>query len=89
MSISNEDVASILSFVNKLDTSDVQVMIMRDDSLIRNTTVLKRGVYNQLGEKVSPGTPKAILPFDSTSFEPNRLGLAKCCLIQKTHCLPE
>lgn len=77
MAISNEDVASILSFVKKLDTSDVQVMIMRDDNLIRNTYILKRGVYDQLGEKVTPGTPKAILPFDTTSFEPNRLGLAK------------
>jgi hypothetical protein len=55
-------------------------MIMKDTSKIRPTHILKRGVYDNLGDEVTFNTPKAILPFDTTRFEKNRLGLAKWLL---------
>jgi hypothetical protein len=76
MEISNEDVKSILSFVNKRDTNRLIVSVMGDLDTTRKTFVLKRGAYDAPGEEVQPGTPKAILPFDD-SYPKNRLGLSK------------
>jgi hypothetical protein len=77
MKITDEDVDTILSFINKLDTGVVRVMIMKDDSIPRSTHILGRGVYDQKGEVVMPNTPKAILPFDTSTFSQNRIGLAE------------
>ena len=76
MEISNADVKSILSFVNKRDTSRLIVSVMGDLDTTRKTFVLNRGVYDAPGEEVQPGTPRAILPFNE-SYPKNRLGLAK------------
>ncbi|MCX6217512.1 PSD1 and planctomycete cytochrome C domain-containing protein [Spirosoma sp.] len=76
MEISDEDVKSILSFVNKRDTNRLIVSVMGDLDTTRKTFILKRGVYDAPGDEVQPGTPKAILPFDPT-YPKNRLGLAK------------
>ncbi len=76
MEISDEDVKSILSFVNKRDTNRLIVSVMGDLDTTRKTFVLKRGAYDAPGDEVQPGTPKAILPFDG-SYPKNRLGLAK------------
>ena len=76
MEISNEDVKSILSFVNKRDTNRLIVSVMGDLDTTRKTFVLKRGAYDSFGEEVQPGTPNAILPFDP-GYPKNRLGLAK------------
>lgn len=76
MHITNEDVKSILKFVNKQDTDKLIVSVMGDSEVYRKTYILKRGNYNTYGDEVSPGTPKAILPFDNT-YPKNRLGLAK------------
>jgi hypothetical protein len=77
MEISNEETKSILSFVNKTDTNRLIVSVMGDlpDST-RPTYILKRGNYDAPGEEVKPGTPKAILPFNS-QYPENRLGLAQ------------
>ncbi|MBU1821095.1 MAG: PSD1 and planctomycete cytochrome C domain-containing protein, partial [Bacteroidetes bacterium] len=77
MEISNEEAKSILSFVNKTDTNRLIVSVMGDlkDST-RKTYLLKRGNYDAPGEEVEPGTPKAILPFNS-KYPKNRLGLAR------------
>ena len=80
MSITSEDVNSILKFVNKKDTTPVLVMIMKDSSKIRPTRILKRGVYDNPGDTVPFNTPSAILPYDTTKFEKNRLGLSKWLL---------
>jgi len=77
MTITKEDRESILSFISKLDTGKVDVMIMKDSTGIRQTKLLERGVYDRPGEVVSPGTPESILKYDPKKFEPNRLGLAK------------
>ncbi len=77
MTITKEDKEGILSFISKLDTGKVDVMIMKDSTGIRKTKLLERGVYDQPGEVVSPGTPESILKYDPKKFEQNRLGLAK------------
>jgi hypothetical protein len=84
ISISNEEVKSILSFINKKDKDPVPVMIMRDSSKIRPTHVLKRGAYDAPGDLVKFNVPNAIYPFDTTTYSPNRLGLAKW-LLEKDH----
>ena len=76
MQISNDDVKSILKFVNKMDTNKLIVSIMGDTEVYRKTYILKRGNYDAHGDEVQPGTPKAILPFNS-KLPGNRLGLAE------------
>ncbi|MBK7809056.1 MAG: PSD1 domain-containing protein [Saprospiraceae bacterium] len=77
MTITKEDKEGILSFISKLDTGKVDVMIMKDSTGIRKTKLLERGVYDRPGEVVSPGTPESILKYDPKKFEQNRMGLAK------------
>jgi hypothetical protein len=77
MQITNDDVKSILKFVNKQDTSKLIVSVMGDSEVYRKTYILKRGNYDTHGNEVEPGTPKAILAFDTTKLPKNRLGLAK------------
>lgn len=76
MEISNEDVKSILKFVNKPDTERLIVSIMGDLDTVRKTHILQRGQYDSPGEEVQPATPAAILSFDE-SYPKNRLGLSK------------
>jgi hypothetical protein len=77
MKISTDEINNILKFINKKDTAPVMVMIMKDSNTIRPTHILKRGVYDQLGDEVSFATPPKIFPFDTTKLEKNRLGLAR------------
>ncbi len=77
MTITKADKDSLLAFISRQDTMDVQVMIMRDSSVLRPTYLLERGVYDRKGAVVRHGTPAAILPFDSTRYAANRLGLAE------------
>src|SRR5690606_3377928 len=65
----------LLNFVNLTEETQVNVMVM-NDSLPRETFILNRGNYDDLGEQVFPGTPEQILPFGDT-LPKNRLGLAK------------
>ena len=76
MEISNEDAKTLLSFVNKQDTSRLIVSVMGDLDTNRKTHVLRRGVFNSFGDEVQHGTPKAILAFDGR-YPKNRLGLAQ------------
>jgi hypothetical protein len=70
--------------MNKKDTVPVIAMVMRDSTKPRVTRVLKRGVYDQPTDTVQMSTPRAILPFDTTRFPKNRLGLAQW-LTDKNH----
>ena len=56
---------------------------MQDSIGIRETHILNRGNYDAKGEIVTFNTPKAVLEYDTTNFEPNRLGLAKWLLDEK------
>ena len=53
-----------------------ELMVMREMNEPRATYLLKRGLYDQRGEQVTPATPQSILPFDQ-NLPPNRLGLAR------------
>ncbi len=75
MQISNDDVKGVLNFINKQDTSKLIVSVMGDSNKVRPTYILKRGQYDNHGDSVEPGTPKAILPFGD--YPKNRLGLAE------------
>ncbi len=70
----------ILTFINNRDTGSVEVMVMADSAQIRQTHILERGVYDAKGKVVDYATPKAVLPFDSTQYEKDRLGLSKWLL---------
>ena len=52
------------------------VMVMKEGEKPRDAFVLKRGAYDNPGEKVSPGVP-AILPPLHQEWENNRLGFAR------------
>jgi hypothetical protein len=80
MKISTDDVRSVLNFINKPDTMPVTVMVMKDSSLTRVTRVLNRGVYDQPTDTVPMAMPSSILPFDTTRYQKNRLGLAQWLL---------
>jgi len=75
ISIEDEDLEDILSFVNKQDTSALNVMVMNDSSQ-RKTHVLARGNYDAPTDEVTPLTPEAIMEFPG-DLPKNRLGLAQ------------
>ncbi|MBI3684243.1 MAG: DUF1553 domain-containing protein [Acidobacteria bacterium] len=52
------------------------VMVMAENATPRDTFVLKRGAYDQPGEKVMPAVP-AVLPQLKREWPDNRLGLAR------------
>ncbi len=81
--ITSKEIREILTFINKQDTAPVSVMIMKDSSWRRPTYVLKRGAYDAHGETVTMNLPEAILPFDSSKYGANRLGLAKWLFDEK------
>jgi len=74
--INDSDVQKVLSFINKKDTGLVTVSVMAEDTL-RKTYRLNRGVYDQPAEEVATSAIPAIMKFDTTRFQRNRLGLAK------------
>jgi len=60
-----------------------EIMVMEEMKLNpRSTFVLKRGVYNAPGERVGPGTPRALSPFPKDAPR-NRLGLAQWVVAPK------
>ncbi len=83
MRISDEMIDELLTFINKKDSADVEVMVMKDSVGIRTTHLLNRGNYDAKGEIVTFGTPKAVMEFDTTRFAPNRLGLAHWLLSEE------
>jgi len=75
--ITTDEVKNILTFINKRDTTPVEVMVMKDTTWKRPTYILTRGAYDAHGEVVDIGVPPDILPYDSTTYGANRLGLTK------------
>ena len=64
---------------NSILTAQPSVMATRELPTPRPTFILARGAYDAPTEPVQPGTPVAILPFDSR-LPRNRLGLARWLL---------
>ena len=84
ITITTDDVNNILSFINKKEKDPVQVMVMKDSSVVRPTYVLIRGAYDVHGEQVGFQVPEEVYPFDTTRYPKNRLGLAQW-LTDKKH----
>lgn len=59
----------------KIEDSIDEIMVMREMDTPRPTHVLGRGLYDQPGETVTPGTPAALPPMPVDAPQ-NRLGLA-------------
>lgn len=84
VTITTDDVKNLLTFINKKEKEPVQVMVMKDSSVVRPTYVLIRGAYDVHGEQVDFQVPQEIFPFDTTRLPKNRLGLAQW-LTDKDH----
>lgn len=83
LTIRNDDVRNLLSFINEKDTSPLMVSVMGDRDTLRKTFILNRGMYDQPTLEVSPSAPKAVLFFDTINFPRNRLGLAAWTVSKK------
>jgi hypothetical protein len=57
--------------------SRTTAMVMQEQAEPRETFVLVRGQYDQLGERVEPGVPAFLPPLNSKAPAANRLGLAE------------
>ena len=75
-------IADVRGEENAVLTAQPSVMVMRDLPKPRPTFVLARGAYDAPTDPVTPGTPRAILPFDK-GLPQNRLGLAQWLLSPK------
>ncbi|HEY4289634.1 MAG TPA: PSD1 and planctomycete cytochrome C domain-containing protein [Puia sp.] len=77
LSFNDSDVRNCLSFINKKDTGAMTVSVMGERDTFRTTFLLSRGRYDAPMDPVRPTALKAVMPFDTTRFARNRLGLAK------------
>ena len=76
LTLSDSDIVHTLKFINKKDTGQLMVSVMGEMDTMRKTYILNRGQYTAPTTEVSACPPKAILPFDTTKYKRNRLGLA-------------
>jgi hypothetical protein len=77
MLISDEEAKTILTFINRPDTSSLMVSVLGDRDTLRLTHILNRGVYDAPGRVVTANSLPAVMPFDTTKLPQNRLGLAR------------
>src|SRR5258708_14260357 len=77
LTFDDSDIRSSLSFINKKDTGTMMVSVMGERDTFRTTWLLSRGRYDAPVDSVRPAALKAALPYDTTRFPRNRLGLAK------------
>ena len=75
------DRQNILKYINTKDTNKLEVSVMGDTN--RPTYLLSRGRYDAPTTLVQPTALESIMPFDSTKYERNRLGLAKWTINKK------
>ena len=76
LTIGDEEIKDILSFINKKDTGRMTVSVLAEDTL-RKTYLLNRGVYDKPGEEVFPAAIPAVMKFDENKYSSNRIGLAQ------------
>ena len=75
------DRQNLLNFINTKDTNQLEVSVMGDT--VRPTYLLSRGRYDAPSTLVRPAALNSVMPFDTTKFERNRLGLAKWTVSKK------
>jgi hypothetical protein len=76
LTISDSD-ARNMSFLRKTDTGNLLVSVMGERDTLRKTYILSRGQYDAPAAEVVPNALPAVMPFDTTRFPRNRLGLAE------------
>ncbi len=76
LTISDSD-ARNMPFLRKTDTGALTVSVMGERDTLRKTYVLSRGRYDAPTTEVQPNAIPAVMPFDTTRYPRNRLGLAK------------
>ena len=76
MTITDEEAKTLLSFINRPDTSRLIVSVLGDRDTLRVTHILNRGVYDAPGRAVTASGLPAVMKFDTTKLPQNRLGLA-------------
>jgi len=81
ITISDEDIKTVLSFINKKDTGNMTVSVLNEDTL-RKTFILSRGVYNMPTTEVQPAAIPAVMKFEN-KFPGNRIGLAEWTVDKK------
>ncbi|MEI7960521.1 MAG: DUF1553 domain-containing protein, partial [Chitinophagaceae bacterium] len=81
--ITADERSKLFSYINTKDTGSLEVSVMGDwkpgDTVkTRPTYILNRGSYDAPSDiLVRPTALESIMPYDTTKFERNRLGLAK------------
>lgn len=83
LTISQQERDSLLTFISRRDTGTLMVSVMGELDKRRPTYLLNRGVYDAPGKEVLPATPASVLAFDTTQWQPNRLGLAQWTVSKK------
>ncbi len=74
--ITNDEVESILTFINNTDTLDkILLMVMEELPSPRKTFILDRGVYDKPTTQVTSMVPESVLPMKD--YQKNRLGLTQ------------
>jgi hypothetical protein len=76
LTISDSD-ARNMPFLRKTDTGNLLVSVMGERDTLRKTYILSRGRYDAPAAEVVPNALPAVMPFDTTRFPRNRLGLAE------------
>ena len=75
--ITATDRNSLLKYINSKDTTTLEVAVMGDSNKPRPTYILNRGSYDAPSTvQVQPTALESIMPFDTTKYQRNRLGLA-------------
>ncbi|MDQ6477139.1 PSD1 and planctomycete cytochrome C domain-containing protein [Dyadobacter sp. LHD-138] len=77
LTISDEDARTLLSFINRPDTSRLMVSVLGERDTLRPTYILNRGVYDAPGKVVTASALPSVMKFDTAKLPQNRLGLAK------------
>jgi hypothetical protein len=77
LTISDEEARTLLSFINRPDTSRLMVSVLGDRDTLRATHILNRGVYDAPGRVVTASALPSVMKFDTTKLPQTRLGLAR------------
>lgn len=77
LTISDQEAKTLLSFINRPDTSLLMVSVLGDRDTLRPTHILNRGVYDAPGRVVTASALPAVMKYDTVKLPQNRLGLAR------------
>lgn len=79
--LSAKEIKDVLTFINYTEKDTLMVSVMEElvakKDTPRTTVILKRGAYDQPGDTVRAAALSAVMHFDTTQFQRNRLGLAQ------------